>query len=185
MERMTVHDKRLLGTPPPIVENTYDVDATVSIQHCVGWVAQHARDVGGLRELLIMCHGFEADWNMAASVCTGRPVGGFGLQLCREGLSLNNVILTRAWSGLIRRITVYACAPADTGAGNAGTLGDGRRFMGELALWSGVFVNDAAATEIYTYGPSSPIDFGGWEGPVLRFDPGTGAGARCFPGAMR
>jgi len=183
---MIVHDTRLLGTPPPIVQNTYNVNATVSIQHCVGWVAQYAKSVGGLSELLIMCHGFEADWDLANQMCTGRPVGGFGLQLCREGLCLSNATLAQGWKPLIHRITVYACAPADTGQGNAGTSGDGRRFMGELALWSGAEVIAARDTQQYNYGGffNSPIDFGNWEGPVYRFDPDTGYPALYNPGPM-
>ena len=189
-QRMIVHDKRLAGTPPPIVENTYEVDGNVNIQHCIAWVGQHARDVSGLSELLIMCHGFEADWDLANQMCTGRPVGGFGLQLCREGLSLSNVILSRSWNNgrpLINRITVYACAPAATGPGNAGTMGDGRRLMGELAMWSGAEVIAARDTQIYTFGGSAnaPIDFGQWEGPVYRFDPDTGYPALFNPGPMQ
>jgi hypothetical protein len=185
-QRMILHDKRLLGNPPSIVQNIYDVDATVAIQHCVGWVAQYARSVGGLAELLIMCHGFEADWDLAHQLCTGREVGGFGLQLCREGLALSNVILTSVWDGLIKRITVYACAAADTGPGNQNTSADGRRFMGELAGWSGAEVIAARDTQIYTYGGSAnaPIDFGQWEGPVYRFDPNTGNPTLYFAAPM-
>jgi len=189
-ERMILHDKRLAGTPPPIVQNIYDVDDKVAIQHCVAWVGQHARDVGGLSELLIMCHGYEADWDLADQMCTGRPVGGFGLQLCREGLSLSNAILLQSWNPgkpLINRITVYACAPAATGQGNQGTVADGRRFMGEIALWTGAEVIAARDTQVYTFGggANAPIDFGDWEGPVYRFDPDTGNPSLYFPGSMR
>lgn len=176
MQRMILHDKRLLGNPPPIVQNTYNVDDKVSIEHCVGWVAHYARSVGGLDELLIMCHGFEADWDLAHQMCTGREVGGFGLQLCREGLAWSNVIVTSVWDRLIKRITVHACAAADTGPGNDNTAGDGRRFMGELAGWSGAEVIAARDTQYYTFDlkKNIPIDFGAWEGPVYRFDPNTG-----------
>jgi hypothetical protein len=189
-ERMIVHDKRLDGRSPHIAQNIYEVDENVDIQHCVGWVGQHARDAGGLSELMIMCHGYEADWDQADQMCTGRPVGGFGLQLCKEGLSLSNVILTQSWNAdkpLIKRITVYACAPADTGPGNAGTADDGRRFMGELALWSGAEVIAARDTQRYSPGGRffGRIDFGAWEGPVYRFDPGTGNPSLYNPGPMR
>jgi hypothetical protein len=185
-QRMILHDKRLLGNPPAIVQNTYDVDQTVALQHCVGWVAQYARSVGGLSELLIMCHGFEADWDLTHQLCTGREVGGFGLQLCLEGLTLGNIMLTSGWDSLIKRITVYACAAADTGQGNENTTADGRRFMSELAGFSGAEVIAARDTQIYTYGGSSnaPIDFGQWEGPVYRFDPNTGNRSLFLAGSM-
>ena len=186
---MIVHDKRLNGLPPRFVQNIYEVDENVPIGQCINWVGQHARNVGGLGELLIMCHGFEADWDLAHQQCTGRPVGGFGLQLCKEGLCISNVILSTTWKSqgkpLIRRITVYACAPADTGPGNEGTIGDGRRLMGELALWSGAEVIGARDTQYYTTGADGTIDFGDWEGPVYRFDPDTGNPQIYLAGPMR
>jgi len=182
---MIVHDARLAGTAPPIAPNIYVVNATVDIQHCIGWIGHYARSQSCLDELLIMCHGFEANWDLGRRMSTMQQVGGFGLQLCREGLSLYNVGLVRSWNGLIRRITVYACAPADTGSGNEGTAGDGRRFMGEMAIWSGAEVIAARDTQTYTYGPASPIDFGNWEGPVYRFDPRTGNPSAFTPGKMR
>ncbi len=110
---------------------------------------------------------------------------GFGLQLCREGLTLYNVSLTTAWSGRINRIVLFACGPANTRAGAEGTTGDGRRFCGELALWSGAEVIAAVQTQYYNTGRSfwewlrganreGTIDFGRWEGAVYRFDPQTG-----------
>ena len=117
-------------------------------------------------------------------------MGGFGLQLCREGLSLSNAILAQTWNPgrpLIKRITIYACAPADTGPGNQDTPADGRRFMGELALWSGAEVIAARDTQTYTFGGSANalIDFGTWEGPVYRFDPNTGYPSLFNAGPMR
>jgi hypothetical protein len=183
--RMIVHDTRLAGTPPSIAQNIYGVNAAVEIEHCVAWIGQYARSQGSLDELLIMCHGFEANWDLGRRMSTTQQVGGFGLQLCKQGLSLYNVGLVRNWNGAIRRITVYACAPADTGAGNEGTAGDGRRFMGEMALWSGAEVIAGRDTQTYTFGAASPINFGAWEGPVFRFDPATGQASQFTPGPMR
>jgi len=184
-KRMIVHDTRLQGNAPHIAQNTYKVDAKVAISHCVGWIGAYARSQGALDELLIMCHGFEANWNLAEQTCTNNEVGGFGLALCKEGLCLTNVSLVSAWSGLIRRITVYACAPAQTGPGNAGTMADGRRFMGEMALISGAEVIAARDTQTYTTSfILSRIDFGAWEGPVYRFDPSTGQATPYTAGPM-
>lgn len=183
--RMIIHDTRLAGKAPPIAPNIYVVNATVEINHCIGWIGQYARSQGGLNELLVMCHGFEANWDLGRQMSTMQQAGGFGLQLCTEGLTLYNVWLVRNWKGLIRRITVYACGPADTGPGNEGTAGDGRRFMGEMALWSSAEVIGARNTQMYSWSSSQPIDFGAWEGPVYRFDPSNGQPTQINPGPMQ
>jgi hypothetical protein len=38
--------------------------------------------------------------------------------------------------GDVKKLTIFVCATADTGTGNEGTLGDGMRFCGEIALYS-------------------------------------------------
>jgi hypothetical protein len=185
-KRMIVHDKRLEGKAPRIAQNTYVVDQPVDISHCIGWVGQYARQQGGLDELMIMCHGFEGNFSIGQQMSTLRASGGFGLQLCRQGLSLENVNLCGNWRGFIQKITVYACAPADTGPGNENTIGDGRRFMGEFALFSGAEVIAARDTQMYRHSWLSRIDFGEWEGPVFSFSPITGEGTRlASPSAMR
>lgn len=185
-KRMIVHDTRLEGTAPRIAQNTYKVNGGVEISHCIGWVGQYARQQGGLDELMIMCHGFEGNFSIGNQMSTLAASGGFGLQLCRQGLKLDSANLCSNWNGFIRKITVYACAPADTGPGNEGTMGDGRRLMGEIALWSGAEVIAARDTQMYTHSWISRIDFGEWEGPVYRFDPQTGEGSRInSPSPMR
>jgi hypothetical protein len=194
---MIWHDNRLLGTTPPIAPNTYHVDATTDLDHALGWIAFFARSQGGLDELIVMCHGFESNFNLSNQTCTTKQVGGFGLQICKQGINLGNVGKLRAWnpvdaSGtatlLIKKVTIYACAAADTGAGNAGTWGDGTRFMGEFAMNSGAFVVAGRDAQVYSYGTGTvnpaPIDFGDWEGPVFLFDPKTGAGSPFQPGPM-
>jgi hypothetical protein len=191
---MIWHDSRLAGTAPAIAPNIYVVDAKTDLDHAIGWVATYARSQRGLDELIMMCHGFEANWDLARKMSTAKQVGGFGLQICRQGLSLGNVDKLRAWNPtpgprLINKVTIYACAPADTGPGNAGTTGDGMRFMGEFAMHSGAFV--VAARDTQFYNPESvrpilpvPIDFGDWEGPVYLFDPKNGIGSPFQPGPM-
>jgi hypothetical protein len=191
--RMVWHDRRLAGSPPAIAPNIYGVDRTTDLDHAIGWIAHYARSRGGLDELIVMCHGFEANWNLGRQMSTTQRVGGFGLQICRQGIDLRNVSKLRAWkpndSQLIARVTIYACGTADTGPGNEGTWGDGRRFMGELAIHSGAYV--VAGRDPQVYNPESvrpinplPIDFGEWEGPVFLFDPNTGAGSPFQPGPM-
>lgn len=193
--RMIWFDKRLKGQPPPIAPNIFTVDDKFPLNNAVGWIATYARAQGGLDELIVMCHGFEANWDLAQKISTTKAVGGFGLAICKEGISLWNVNVLKAWNAsvgggrLINRITIYACAAADTGPGNVGTYGDGRRFMGELAISSGAYV--VAARDSQAYNPESvrpinptPIDFGEWEGPVYLFDPSTGQPQPFQPGPM-
>jgi hypothetical protein len=116
-----------------------------------------------------------------ASLAEGR--GGGGLALCREGLNRGNVAQTFAWRCRVRRIVVFACAAADTAPGNAGTEADGRRFCGELAIWSGAEVIAPLRPQTFHgfldnrwsshpgYTQALAIRFGAWEGPVLRFTP--------------
>jgi hypothetical protein len=190
---MIWHDKRLAGSPPPIAPNTYQVDKDVEIDHAIGWIAHYAASQGGLDELLVMCHGFEADFDIRDQMSTGQQVGGFGLQICKQGLTLFNVTKLRAWKPdtgrLIARVTIYACGTAGVGQGNTGTYADGPRFMGEFAMHSGAFV--VAGRDAQAYNPESvrpnnplPIDFGQWEGPVYLFDPATGIGSPFSPGPM-
>src|SRR6185437_74547 len=141
-------------------------------------IAHYARGNRGLSDLYVMCHGYEADWNLHDQTCTGQERGGFGLCLCKEGLTLTNVSLTAAVKGLIKKITLFACAPADTAPYNLGTQADGRRVCGEMALWTGAEVIAAVQTQYYVTNKAGTIDFGLWEGPVLSFTPNFPNGRR-------
>lgn len=176
MATMVIHDRRLEGGTPLYYSFVLQVGASRPIREIVDVVARRARQRRRLSRLHILCHGFEATWNLSDQMCMPVAHGGFGLQLGREGLSLLNVDLTRAWSGLIDLIVVFACAPADTASYNRGTWGDGRRFVGELALHTGARV--IAARDTQYYNPSGVIDFGDWEGPVYEFSPDQPEGVR-------
>lgn len=192
--RMIWHDTRLAGRAPEIAPNTYTVDGSVDLSHALGWIAHYARSQGGLDELLVMCHGIVGHFSIGQQMSTAQAHGGFGLSICREGISLNNVGLLRVWNPspggpLIRRITIYACGTAETGPGNEGTRADGARFMGEFAIHSGAYV--VAGRDTQRYNPESvrptnplPIDFGEWEGPVFLFAPDSGKGTPFSPGRM-
>jgi hypothetical protein len=60
--------------------------------------------------LHIFCHGDEASWNLGNRTCTPNAAGGFGLQLCREGLTLYNASLIACWKNRVKRIALFACA---------------------------------------------------------------------------
>jgi hypothetical protein len=188
MSAMLIHDKRLAGrTPSKLAENNYEVDGNVSIKHMIDWVHSYAGSQGGLDDLYIMCHGYEANWNLGDQTCTRFQVGGFGLAICAEGLDLTNAGLMAALKGDIKTITIFACATADTGEGNEGTVADGMRFCGEIALWTGATVIAATQTQFYSHerslldwidGRDGEIDFGSWEGPVYSFSPDDGSATR-------
>lgn len=175
MASMIVHDRRLQGKTPLYYTFVLQVGAKRPIREIVEVVARRARERRRLRTLHIACHGFEANWNLSDQMCMPVAHGGFGLQLGKEGLSLFNVGLTRAWAGLLDTIVLFACAPADTADHNRGTWGDGRRFVGELALHSGARVIAARDTQYYL--PDGVIDFQEWEGPVFAFTPDNPEGA--------
>lgn len=182
---MIVHDMRLAGATPLNYNAVLEVNVSTNIDYVVSRVAYFGR-IQTLTGLHIFCHGYEADWNLSAKMCMPTAHGGFGLQLAKQGLTLFNVSKTAAWKGLVKQIVLFACAPADTGAGNAGTYGDGKRFCGELALWSNAEVIAARDTQYYNRATAkysggrsvaNTIDFGAWEGPVLKFTPENPDGA--------
>jgi hypothetical protein len=191
---MIWHDMRLAGIAPPIAPNIYAVDGTTDLDYAIEWIATFARSLGGLDELMIMCPRLEANWELRRQMSSTTTVGGFGLLICKQGISRWNVGKVRAWNAkpgrpLIRRVTIYACSAADTGPGNQGTWRDARRFMGEFAIHSGASV--VAARNPHTFHPASvkpvnplPIDFGAWRGPVFLFDSATGIGPPFRPGSV-
>lgn len=179
MSSMVIHDSRLTGGTPNWYRFVFQVGPNSTINHIVDTVARRAREANGLRKLHILCHGFEANWDVSGRLCMPTAHGGFGLQLGKEGLNLFNYGLTRAWKNLIRQIVIFACAPADTGRGNAGTFGDGRRFCGYLALTTGATVIAARDTQYYDpNGVNGKIEFGEWEGPVYAFSEANPDGER-------
>ncbi|WP_425228227.1 hypothetical protein [Sphingomonas sp.] len=188
-KRMLLHDTRLNGNAPHIAQNIYRVGPKDKIANIVSWVQAYAASQGGLDELIVMCHGGEAHWDMEHQMSVARTSGGWGLQLGKRGLDLRNVALVRAWRNpkpLIGKIIIYACAAADTGKGNAGTVGDGRRFMGEMALYSGATVIASSATQMFSRSMFlNRINFGEWEGPVFSFSPDSGASTPIWADKMQ
>ena len=86
--------------------------------------------------------------------------------------------------GLVQTIILYACGPARTRQGFAGTAADGRRFCSELAAYADAELFAPSDTQYYSMnppndllrrifriGPQDIIDFGPWEGRLSRFSP--------------
>jgi hypothetical protein len=147
---MLIHDTRLAGKTPSLAENQWDLNETTPIMHIVGWTSEVAKGAGGLRKLIIMAHGFAAG-----------GYGGYGIQLGKEGLTLNTVDGFARLNGQIKSIILYSCAVADTAPGNRMTGSDGNLLCSRLAARTGSYVIASSAFQIYTYGGSSnqPIDF--------------------------
>jgi hypothetical protein len=175
---MLIHDRRLSGNAPAMAQNIYKVDESVAIKHALGWISTYAKKVDGLDDLFVMCHGLESSPENAP----GDSAEGYGLRLCREDLKLNNVDLTHELKGQVKRITLFACGPANTEKGREGTLGDGKRFCGSLALYTGATIIASSKTQTYNrlktrleillgVPGADEIDFGDWEGPVFAFKP--------------
>lgn len=186
---MLLHDRRLEGRTP----RGYDFSSIVD-QHTPLVKAISRVQACGLRRridsLHTFCHGLEGHYDLGLGISTLRSHGGFGLRLCREDLMLMNVGRTHVWRGLVRQIVLFACVAAETSGHNAGTRADGRRFCGELALWTGAEVIASSVRQQYTYIKENwwtrlfgadPLDFGEWEGPVFRFTPDHPEGQPCRP----
>jgi hypothetical protein len=187
VKNMLVHDLRLIGrSPSGMATNTFDVPEKMPTSHVVGWISTYATQQGGLDNLYVMCHGYEAGVEDSRAQVSTYALGD-GLALGDPGLQFGNVALCNAWNGHISKITLFACGPGNTRPGYENTRIDGRRFCGELALISGAEVIAAIETQYYYHTPTwyeslrgrdGEIDFGEWEGPVFRFSPDTGQGSR-------
>ena len=195
-KRLVLLDFRLTGMVTDSIGEVMQVSVRTPIRDALGRVATRARQLGGLDDLLICCHGFEAvveDFDGGVSFMSG----GFGLQLCDEDLTLRNVGVTAVLNGaprLVERIVVFSCAAADTHRASKAVGGDGMRLMGEIALTSGARVIAARATQMYEQIPSLAqslfnagslndwrIDFGEWEGDVFEFSPADGSARKLKP----
>ena len=187
--RMLIHDPGLAGrTPGGLAENSWRLETTTTTSHVFAWAGAHARNVGGLDELLIMCHGFEEGVHDGLRAISTYSLG-FGLALGQPGLTFDNIQLVSALRGRVQQITLFACGPAHTRTGFQNTRADGMRFCGEFALISGAAVVAAIETQYYYATPTwwdrlrgrdGTIDFGNWEGPVYRFSPTDGRGTRVM-----
>ncbi len=181
-KRMLVHDARLSGHSPRIAQNQYEVDDTVPTDHIVGWIGSYARSQGVLDELIIMCHGYAQLSDEVAQMTRSDAIGGAGLQLGRDDLTLRNVGLTRHWrkadgAPAIRRVFLYSCGVAAPSL-YRDPFWDGPRFCGEMALHSGAEVYGADVLQWYTGSGDGVIDFGKWEGHVSCYSPDNPEGRR-------
>src|SRR5688572_12610976 len=98
-----VTDARVGGrVPRNTPDHVFRVNRFTSLCWCLTRVVNYAQAHGGINVLEFHCHGFEDlhEEYPVGGLCTpsgGQTVvrGDAGLQLCREGLALDNVRLTR------------------------------------------------------------------------------------------
>lgn len=198
-KRLVLLDSRLIGMVTDGIGEVIRVGASTEIRQAFDKVALHAFARGGLDDLLICCHGFEAlfeDYDGQLSFMSG----GFGLELCAENLSLANVGVTAVLRSippevpLVKRIVVFSCAAADTHRLTKNLGADGKRLMGAMALMTGARVVASTATQYYHLIPSVAqslrsaggeddwrIDLGEWEGDVFEFSPIDGSARKLKP----
>lgn len=179
MSSMTIFDRRLIPadapagtTPPSLAENTFLVDGTWSLTAAFLWVKNYANSrPGGRIDLFnILCHGYYG-WSESPELRASALVGGFGLELCRDGLILGTI---DSIAPLVRDklgdVVIYACG---AGSGQAGGPQNGTVFCKQLAKKLNCVVYAADRKQVYTYYTTvpRPLDFGEWEGTVTRFTP--------------
>lgn len=183
MSRKSVmlHDTRLRGTYTfPGYDHVRRVNQWSSLSWAMNWVRRYALRNGGIDALGIACHGYEDTVEDRISR-TSITIGGYGLELCRDGLDLWNVAITHRLHGLVEKIIVYACSTADrhpdpAHAAYIGDYVDGQRLMAELAHYTGARVYAADATQYSEPLPGNRWGLGDWYGNVYEFDPETGEG---------
>ncbi len=163
---VVVHDRRLEGRSPETASTVVRVSEKTPLSRLVQCLINLSGQHGGEIEVRILCHGYTDGKN-----------GGYGLQLCAEGLTLNTVRQLAPLNGkLSYYMIIFACGTADVAPGKLGGVGDGRLLCSEIARNTGTGLFAADATQIYTSGGyfDAAIDFGAWEGNVLEFNAAGG-----------
>jgi peptidoglycan hydrolase-like protein with peptidoglycan-binding domain len=170
-----IHDTRLEGIPPA-ADLVITVGNTIPLVSAFSRVQRYAAQQAMPIELLIMSHGFESqnDWVGQQSVVRG--IGGSGLELGKENLTMLTVPLTSIMNGYVDTITVFVCSAAQTHPGYAGTARDGQRLFSAFSARTSAIVYAADATQWYGRLPmanatSNVIDFGTFEGNLWMFEP--------------
>ncbi len=130
---------------------------------------------GTFSKMKIYCHGYVSE---ILSERVGEPtssLGGFGLQFCREGITLETVGQLSPICGKVQEISVPACRAAHTGSGTTAdgreVHGDGLELMRRLAITTGARVRASINTQFGGVDPHDGVFRAGeWEGSVLTFD---------------
>lgn len=178
---VALRDRRLAGGVPARTNlHVVNTNGSTPLGQAFAAINSAARSGGKVRALFILCHGY-AGSNPRGRVCM--DAGGMGLQLGREDVLHENVVMWTAIKNRVDDIVIYSCAAGNTEHGNEGTRADGRYLMGALAIHTNA--NVYAADRIQWYGTYNDLangrfEFGEWEGQLLHFPP-TGGSAQVVP----
>lgn len=162
-------DDRVVGTRPRRGDRTYQVNNGTHLSWILRNVAERAQMHQSQNfNLHIIAHGFERPDS------EGHLVGGWGINICREGINIRTLSQFRRWHGLINCIYIYSCsaariAPNATPEGD----GDGNYLCYRLAQITGAYVFASTANQIYLHNNTDGrgIDVGNWEGVVFGYAP--------------
>ena len=200
------HDLRLEGRTPAVTSScvSFEVDEDTPIQQFFDRCRSIAYENDGIGTLSIMAHGLEL--RFAGEVLGG----GYGIQFCRDLITLNNVNLFALLADKVRHIDLHVCYAAavspdvhhvDVGHPETSEVwsGDGNELCRQMAIRSQVSVT--ASSDLQAYGENEgggPPVFGNslytigdmhfdeWEGTVLTYNSsGEIIDRRVFPTAWR
>ena len=169
MATVILHDQRLDGQVEPDLGTVIKVDGSTSLALAFKQVKNAATSSD--TELVIACHGYMThEYNLASNI---RPIGGFGLQLCKESLLVANVATVVTLQGYFMRIWLMACGPAGT------IVSKNRPFCREFARYADAPVIASDTEQLYYPGIRDSVAlickrtlrFGQWEGNVYQFNP--------------
>lgn len=170
-EYVVVRDSRLEGAMPGVFTawwnnlNIISTSNSAPLQNVFDQVNAFKAEHGKMHTMFVLCHGYAGASN---NLMMSGDFGGQGLQLGAENVLHTNVSAWEEMKDTVTNIVIYACAAANTEAGNEFTTEDGEYLMGALAIHTNAVVY--AADRIQWYTPSD-FDFGQWEGRLLKFKP--------------
>ena len=176
---MSIFDNRLFpsdaaagSTPPNLANNTFQVDASWKLANAFLWVKNYAsgQPGGKLDTFNILCHGLYG-WAESDELMQSAVVGGFGLQLCQEGLLQGNIdLIVPLVKDKFVDVFIYACG---AGSSQANGTQNGRNFCLSLSSKLNCVVYAADRMQVFHYNrtTASPLNFGEWEGTISLYTP--------------
>ena len=150
-----VYDNRLEGSAPPGNYVILEVGKHYHLPDLVSRLNMIAESLGKIEILQIMAHGIEEDG------------GGFGVLLCKEGLTNNTVHMLRPLHGKIGKINMSVCSAARIETGNKLADADGELLCKRIASITGAWVKVSTYQQEYIVWSRETYrgtDFGDWEG---------------------
>lgn len=168
MKYLHVWDVRLenIGLP---YDEVLRVSDSVSLGMLTLWVRAKSDQYNNDVTVKIYCHGLEVARVLDEKTGDYRVMksqGGFGLELCKEQLTVNTMDIMSFWRHKVKEIDLYGCGPAYITRGREGKAGDGNFFCYRLAQITGAYVRASTSPLHYVGGAEL-----GFEGTVLTYAP--------------